>query len=147
MLHLKLNLFFSLLRSKNWRESKIKYFSLVQIKNSFARFWKKRKYRVLYKINIIRKVSANLPKNINFQGPCNFFKFENFAEVADFWNWTPKNISDRQKCVGFQKSERIAKSLHPTVQRFLPAVKRRVYYWYQRIIFGSILDLVVFINK
>ena len=32
-----------------------------------------------------------------------------------FWNWVSKNITDQQKCVGFQKSRKSAKSLHPTV--------------------------------
>ena len=36
------------------------------------------------------------------------FKFKNipFNSLYDFLNWTPKNISDRQQCVGFRKAEK-----------------------------------------
>ena len=31
-----------------------------------------------------------------------------------FWNWIPKNIPDRQKCVAFRKLQKSAYSLNPT---------------------------------
>ena len=51
----------------------------------------------------IRKDSAHLKKNIHFKVP------------ATFWNWPTKNIPDQQKRVAFRKSQKSAKSLHPTV--------------------------------
>ena len=72
------------------------------------------------------KVSANFLKNINFEGPCDFLKMktlscrtneERGAEIAFFLIELLKiycTYSNRQKCVGFQKSKS-AKSLHPTL--------------------------------
>ena len=34
----------------------------------------------------------------------------------NFWNWIPKNIPDRQKCVAFRKLQKSANSLNPTEQ-------------------------------
>ena len=58
---------------------KVLNFDLVQIKNRFAHFQKIKK--------IFKKISSN-------------FIF------VDFWNRVPKNISDQQKCGGFQKSKK-----------------------------------------
>ena len=35
-------------------------------------------------------------------------------KLSIFWNWTHKNTPDRHKCVAFGKSEKSAKTLHPT---------------------------------
>ena len=47
-----------------------------------------------------------------------------------FWNWVSKNITDQQKCAGFQKSRKSAKSLHPTVhvREFYCISKSSIFY-------------------
>ena len=54
-----------------------------------------------------------------------------------FWNWMPKNIPDRQKCVGFQK----LKSLHPTFQ--VDGVNFSKFLTHQNIKYISELNFVI----
>ena len=100
------------------------YFDLVQIINSFAHFWK-------IKINIKQNflfyflfVDCSLMykkgfykfdlKNLNFKVPVTFWKgtlglacdAHAWPKLMIFWNWTPINIPDQQKCEGFQKSKK-----------------------------------------
>ena len=32
-----------------------------------------------------------------------------------YWNWNPNNIHDQKQCVQFRKSQKVLKSLHPTL--------------------------------
>ena len=76
----------------------------------------------------IRKVQGvyNFSKKYWFLRSLWFLENENFAaramhalKLQIFWNWVPKNKPDQQKCVGFQKSKKITKSLHPIVHPYL----------------------------
>ena len=55
--------------------------------------------------------------NIHFLGPCDVWKMKTLTPNSPiFWNWTHKNITNRQHSARFWKSRKSAKSLHPTVQ-------------------------------
>ena len=53
--------------------------------------------------------------NIHFQGPCDFEMktllrmrcSRKWSNLQNFWNRTSKNVSDRQQCVHFRKSQKI----------------------------------------
>ena len=125
------NIFLGLRQENVFFEQKIKgnwinnYVSLVQILNSFVHFCRK---KIILKILIlnfifgycsliyIKKVSGNLKqKKYEFWKSLWFFENENFAsremvpwvKLPIFWNWTPKNKPDWQKCVCFQKSRKV----------------------------------------
>ena len=102
-------------------------FPLNRSKRVLPIFWKKEKRKKIYFqilclvialwlfsarfLHIFSKVSANCQTNINFWCPSDFLKMKTLLRLQPILSiclkWTPKNIPDRQKCVGFQKSKKV----------------------------------------
>ena len=99
-----------------------------KLKSNFAHFGGlcKIKYFVYFNPNFLFSDCSLIEKdgictfstNQSFLRSLWFFENENFALRAPqnlpiIWNWTPKNVPDRQLCVQFQTLQTCAKSLHP----------------------------------
>ena len=97
---LKLNLFFSLFKNKNWKENKFS-FSLYRSEISFDHFWKKITIKQILIFNFILAIDlwcsvlykedfCKNKKYINFSGPCDLKKMKTLlcvrrtVEIADF---------------------------------------------------------------
>ena len=96
-------MFLSLFKSKN--EEKLNFFSFIQVKNHFACFGCQNKM-----LNFFFLISIFFA-NVHFEGPV-IKKMINLTRALGrnlpiFLNRTSKNIPDRQKCVGFQKSKKV----------------------------------------
>ena len=122
--------FVQLKRKRN--SNLFKYVFFDQAKNTVALFWGQKNivYTFLFQIFFLALVPLSKRKHLQIilykmlifkvHG---IFLNENFAECSIcarlilwiFWNWTSKNIANKQICVHFRKSARSAKALHPTV--------------------------------
>ena len=115
LLHLKKNVFLSLLKSKNWRDTQNKFvFPLSKSKTVlpvFEKLKKNTKHTLILKFLcdncslMYKKGFCKFSKTYHFKVPVIFWKWklcQSRCKICRFfWNWTYKNITNRQPSAHF----------------------------------------------